>query len=228
MKKALCLVFVVSFMLSLMAIPSSALENTSIQAEMISDSSVKEMVQSKSIQAFPEYENKIRGNQLSANILGTNNQATSEIVISETRFLSENEAVHYTEYNNGVVLTSLFTWAGRKVYESTDGGTYTVHRLNAWLNCAGSTDLLMIYGVVCRDNNDGSNSIQNVGYIEEVQTSVDSAMEGECKRNSDSSGSAYVDYSGYFTIEIGTGGEPMIFEQFGLLRIYGDASVEAY
>lgn len=53
-------------------------------------------------------------------------------------------------------------------------------------------------------------------------------MRGNYKLSGTENDPAYVDYSASFTTSISTGGEPFEQEVIGVLRIYGNASVEGF
>lgn len=230
MKKFGYLVLSILFAFSFACVPAFAAESGSTPtAVMTSDSATKEMVLEKSIQAFPEYAEKIRGENLTASTLvQPYSMDANEIVVSETRALSENEMVHYTEYANGIALTAFMTTAGKNVYQQDNGSYYTVYHMNAWLTCGASSDLLMIYGVQCRLEHNGNNGVPNPGYIEGGQTSAISPMRGGYKSAGTAGSPAYVEYSASFTVNISTGGEPIVHLQPGVLRIEGNASVKAF
>lgn len=229
MKRFCCFVLFLGFMVSPVCVPAFAAKiDDSPTAVVISDTVSRETLLEKSIQAFPEYEAQLRGENLNETILvQPYSMNSNEIVVSKTRAISATEVVHYTEYANGIALTSLMTTAGKNIYNTGSAGQATVCDLNAWLTCGGSSDVLMINGIKCRYDINLNNSILNVGYIA-ATNSASSVMQAGFKASGTGGAPAYVDYSGYFTVTISTGGEPLIYEQPGLLRVLGTASVEAY
>lgn len=122
---------VVIFLVSTWYVPAFSAENScSVEAMTTSDTETRNMVIEKAIQAFPEYEEKI----MQENVQGLNTRQLADsdvIVVNETRFLSENEAVQYTEYANGLAALSFFATAGKKVNSTVDGGYYTLYNINA-------------------------------------------------------------------------------------------------
>ena len=95
--------------------------------------------------------------------------------------------------------------------------------MNAWLNCGNSADVLMVYGIQCRMDDSGANSILNRGDNGSSSTDSTTYMGSGIEE-----GIAYVDHSGYFTLTFGTGGPPIITEQIGVLRVRANRTVEAY
>ena len=226
MKRLMCMILSVLFVFSFAYTPAAAAEiEERPETVTVSDPSMKAYVEGKAIEAFPEYASKIRGDHLSAGgVAVASSMSVNEVVISETRAISDTEYVNYTEYANGIAVTSLMAHAGKNTYSTVDGGTYTTYSLNAWLTVSGSSDLLMIYGVQCRVDDSGSNSMVNYGYIESGQTSATSAMRGGTKASGTASSPAYVEYSAWFTIEVSTGGEPIVTTYNGYLTISAGSS----
>lgn len=229
MKKSCCFFLALIFAFTFASVPTFATEaNPNYVATMIENPATSEMLLEKAIQAFPEYASQLRGENLTeTNFMKPYSANTNEIVKSETRAISENELVHYTEYANGVTLAALMTSAGKNIYNTESSGPATFCDLNAWLYCAGSSDVLLIEGVRCRYDINLNNSILGVGKVSKSNSAA-SPLRGTLKSSGTSASPAYVDYSAYFTVTISTGGAPNIYEQPGLLRILGTASVEAY
>lgn len=202
--------------------------------ESVSDNTsdeFRELIIEKAIQVFPEYEDNILGNNLTANaFIQSYSLGKNEIVVDETRSISENESIHYTEYANGITLMSFMITPGKNIYYEGGRGYYMAHNLNAWITCGGSSDLLFISGVECRTsmNDVDSNILYNYGTIDNNLTSATSPLIGRTKKTGTSSDPAYVEYSASFTVEISTAGEPIIILQRGFLKINGDTSVEGY
>lgn len=66
----------------------------------------------KATSAFPEYADKIRGEaQLTQQYSQTYGLYSAQIVVDETRVISDEEYVNYVEYSNGVSVTSIFASA---------------------------------------------------------------------------------------------------------------------
>lgn len=219
---ALFLSFAMAF--SLAALPTSAADATTpdtVQATMVHSESMSEMVKEKAIQAFPEYEEKIRGENLTADMLAQPFSADydpNEIVVSEMRQLSENEVVYYAERANGVALYALGCFAGKNVTGSSYVNNTNYYTMNAWLNCGNSQDVLMVNGIQTSVSTSGS-SITNQGNLS--LSTVNSPM---VAGRGTSGGLAYIQYSGYFTLQYGT----IIDEALGVLEVKADTSVAAY
>lgn len=226
MKRLMCMILSVLFVVSFVYTPAAATEiEDRPETVTVSNPAMKAYVEGKAVEAFPEFASKIRGEHLSMNgIASASTVPANEVVFSETRAISDTEFVNYTEYANGIAVTSLMAHAGKNTYSTVDGGTYTTYSLNAWLTVAGSDDLLMVYGVQCRVNDSGSNSMVNYGYVETVQTTATSAMRGGTKASGTASSPAYVEYSAWFTIEVSTGGEPIVTTYNGYLNVSAGSS----
>lgn len=229
MKKLCSLLLSLVMLFSISIVPVSASDATTTNDSVsVDDSYTHDEIVEKALAAFPEHEENIKGENLSPATLTQPLSSTSnEVAISETRQISEDEAVFYTEYSNGMSLMGILSTAGKKIVSTGYMNNETIYHLNAWLTCAGSADVLMIYDVQCNVGA-SSNRIPNRGYINTNLTSASSAMIGGYKQTGTSSSPAYVQYSAYFTVEIGTGGEPIVLEQLAVLEIRGDSSVAAY
>lgn len=229
MKKVSSFLFSLVMLFSVAIFPVSAADSTtSDHAVLASDSYTHNEIVEKALAAFPEYAENIKGENLSSAILlQPLNTEPNEVVISETRQISEDEAVFYTEYSNGMSLMGILSAAGKKIVNTGYMNNETIYYLNAWVTYAGSADVLIVYDIQCNVGT-SSNRIPNRGYIETHLTSASSPMYGNYKQNGTPDSPAYVQYSAYFTVEIGTGGPPIVFEQPAVLEIRGDASVVAY
>lgn len=60
-------------------------------------------------EAFPEYEDKILSRR-SFEGSSRSTSSTRELVVTETRYISDNEAVVYSEYSDGVILLTDYTY----------------------------------------------------------------------------------------------------------------------
>lgn len=218
---------------SLAALPTSAADATApdtVQATMVHSESMSEMVKEKAIQAFPEYEEKIRGENLTADMLAQPFSADydpNEIVVSEMRQLSENEAIHYTERASGVALFAYIRYAGKNITNTGYINNNVIYDLNAWLNCSGSPDVLLINGVRTQVNASGTNSIINIGWINNNQLGTLPGTRGETVMSGTSANPAHVEYMTTFYIEQTTGQGSTIIPQMGNLVINADTTVIA-
>lgn len=175
------------------------------------------------VAAFPEYADKIRGEQTVAFDALQACSGSDEIVIQETRWVSEQEAITYTEYESGLVLTSGLFNAGKNVTGTSSGSGYYSGTMNIWMNCAGSSQILMVNGVTYTLPQGGYGYIENRGTISSL-SDVSSPMYGGFRRNGSAGNPAYSEYTGVFTVYTSTGGEPNVTLFYGTLRIEVGAS----
>lgn len=223
MKRIIALALSVFISFSLFNLPVLAASST--QPVVCTDATVKDYITQKAIDAFPEHTAKILGEHLSAdNFSQQTTRSAPQIIICETRAISEDEYVNYTEYDNGLVVTSLMAHAGQNRYYVSDLGSYTCYKLNAWMTVSGSSDVLMIYGVQFYIYDTGNSTLLDYGYIETSQTTAKSAARGLTRNSGTSSAPAYVCYTATFDIEISTDGESIITLYNGTLQISGSAS----
>ncbi len=211
MKKIMCLILTLLFVCSFAWTPVSAV-NLHDNPEIITvrDETIKDFITEKAVEAFPEYESTIRGENLTANTFSTAAISDNPIVVQETRALSETESVSYTEYHNGIAVATFMAIEGKNVYQTITGSTYTTYRLNAWLRVIGSDGLLMVYDIECIAYNNGNNRMPDPGYLSDLTTVI--ATEGAHVEYGTASSPAYAEYSGSFIIEVeGTMGSSFTF-----------------
>lgn len=209
---------------SFVVLPATATEIAEDNSSTVVDgSNMLSYITEKAVLAFPEYENKIRGNVENGISSPWNwNDAGCEVVVSETRAISENEFVGYTECSNGVVVTSLLAYAGKNTYSTVDNGTYTRYELNAWLNVGASSDVLMVEGIKFNIFDDGTNALVSYGeFADDKVYTASSPLRGTTVYSGTTSSPALVDYTAYCTIGISTGvdASPIVTTYHGRLRV---------
>ncbi|MBO5177742.1 MAG: hypothetical protein J6C07_09820 [Lachnospiraceae bacterium] len=154
--------------------------------------------------------------------------ADNQITFSETRWLSEDEVVSYTEYANGMSTYAFGIVAGKnQTYEYDMGSGVVIYSINMWLQCPSSEDTFIVNDVsfIVRENAPGS--IINLGEVYEPETIIPglgvsvamwSYLGGRVQRTETEP--AYIEYSASFGIEIydeNLGGLPVYFT--GILRL---------
>ena len=90
----------------------------------------------------------------------------NQITFSETRWLSEDEVVTYTEYDNGLSTYAFGIVAGKNQTDEDDMGSgVVIYTINMWLQCPSSEDTFIVNDVsfIVRENLPGS--IINLGTV---------------------------------------------------------------
>ena len=117
---------------------------------VVNDEEVREMLLLKAIEAFPEYEKEIRG-ETEINLGKARSGGMGEVVISETRRLSETDVVTYTQYDSGIATAAVGLGIGQSEVTGYHRGQYMLYEMDVWLTCGVSTDVLFVesfgYGV---------------------------------------------------------------------------------
>ena len=142
MKKLVCLVLVALLLASVAGIPVYALEMET--GPMLPVHNPKAYIRELAINAFPEYADRITDEAVDvAGIMDYLSENEDSIIIQESRTVSENEVINYTEYASGQRYVSFMFTVGKNVTNTSTSGSYTTYTLNAWMDCLGSEDLLM-------------------------------------------------------------------------------------
>lgn len=138
----------VFFLIGTLSVPANAVE-ASPDVVIINNTETHNAVMEITIQAFPEYETKIRGEHLTSDTAApaSASNSTPKLLVNETRNISETMLVSYKEYDNGIVLTSIATTAGKNITSTHTGTGYKSTIMNIWLNVAGSTQVLNVNNV---------------------------------------------------------------------------------
>ena len=107
-----------------LGIPVHAREQSDERAEILEKACI----------AFPEYANKIESDALS---FSAARSATSrELVITETRSISENEFIVYTEYSDGLIVLDQALMDSDVVYNTTEqSGSMTIFNITIKATC---------------------------------------------------------------------------------------------
>ena len=96
MKKLFALLLVFAMIFATLPFTAFASEATSMQSQLTI----------KACNAFPEYANKIRAQeqQIAHNQLSVLSNQSKDVIINETRDISDTESITYTEFSNGVIM----------------------------------------------------------------------------------------------------------------------------
>lgn len=111
----------------------------------------KDEVFEKVTTAFPEYEDKILGNfhsQQDMYIL-SQNLTSVELIVSETRSLSEQEEVTYQEYSNGTTLTWYNFTTGKTIKDEYDFNGRDYYVIDIYLTVSFSDDVIIVGDIEC-------------------------------------------------------------------------------
>ena len=143
MKKALSLLLATVLLLSLLPTPTYAAE---------SDSSVREQWIQLACEAFPEYEDNIRGTVSTYSRTIVELETTPEVVFCETREISETETVTYAQYSDGRSIII----GGKAAARLTAAPTQS--------NFAGGIDYTITYTVVPTDTDNFDGIFQVIDF----------------------------------------------------------------
>lgn len=103
------------------------------------------------VSAFPEYSEKIRGEH-TANLESLpmlNEVDQPEIILTDTRALSDNIFVSYQEYSNSVAFIGIRFSAYHSIIESVGYNGATLYLLDLYMMCTHSPDSIFIDDVAC-------------------------------------------------------------------------------
>ena len=183
----------------------------------------REYVTAKAIEAFPEYSEKIRGENapaLSANM--SRSAVENQVTFSETRWLSEDEVVTYTEYANGLSTYAFGVVAGKnQTYEYDMGAGVVIYTINMWLQCPSSEDVFIVNDVsfIVRDYATGT--ITNLGTVYDPGLTVPVALWsylGGSVQGTETE-PAYIEYSASFGVDTYIAGGYVTTYFTGILRL---------
>ena len=225
MKKFTCFIIAILLVASVAVLPAYAVETE--ESTMLQRSNAAAYAEKLAVRAFPEYADRITADVVDFSAITTyrmNNE--DSVVVQETRAISEKEVITYTEYASGLAyVTGLFT-PGKNVTNTAKGDTYTTYTLNAWMKCMGSDNLLMAEDVKLRVNSDGTNKLESEGHAS-VLSDVGTPMAWDRKKEGDRSNSAYVTYTGIFTITVSIPGGEGVTPLNGYLKVFIDGTEPA-
>ena len=163
------------------------------------------MIKDIGCRAFPEYADKICADEICAqNVEQDSDMEENQIVVQETRSISENELVGYTEYANGVGVLSVLHTVGKNVTNTQNFGNYTTYTLNAWLQCLGSYDVLLVEGIKLQAAGNYS-YLENEGKCSEASTTTFGWVSDSKTTGGNGDLSAYVTYLGGFKVDFNIG-----------------------
>lgn len=165
-----------------------AMENNDASGDiirMISNDNVKGDVVNKSIEAFPEFETKIKGeNTEEIKSALMRRSGIGEVIYTETRMLSENEMVTYIEYESGIAATAFGLMEGKKVTQSYSEGNRYTYIMNVWLQYGGSQSVLFVEDFEYIIYSNTYDVIKNEGNHKSMSTAVSPIIE-ELKKEED-------------------------------------------
>ena len=228
-------VMIMSMLISCVPVNAYASEQDEITVQYVTDVEIKEMLVDKAIKAFPEFEDKIRGENVEEIARALKRRTgVGEVVYTETRSISETETVTYTELDNGIALTALGLMTGKNVTNTFSNGPTTIYTMNVWLQCGSSLDVLFVSGFQYKISYTGYDAIVDLGNLNNVSNTADSAFLDSYKLNEDSNanayaaGNAYAIWGSYFNFNINYGEDDQFpVSQFGNLEvIVGDNTLE--
>lgn len=125
MKKFISYIITIALLLSMLPVSASAQETNSERNEILEKACI----------AFPEYAETIRADAAPSGI--SRSSTPREVVFSETRPLSENEFIVYTEYSDGLFAIDSVEMEKEVIYNSMDqSGSMTKFDITVKATCS--------------------------------------------------------------------------------------------
>ncbi len=213
MKLQKMLITMLTLVLLLVAFPiCSYAEEGDNNAKMVDDPEMREVVIEKAITAFPEYEKQIKG-EVEVNLSNARGIVNDEVVINETRNLSKNEIITYTQYESGIVTTALGYVEGKDVTVLYDGGTYRNYSMDAWMTHSLSSTMLYIQDINFRIYDNLYDKLIDRGSL------VSSGAYLGMRENETSAKKALVEYRGWFYYDLSDIGTEVPLTDTRVLKI---------
>ncbi len=125
MKRSIAIALALSLLICFLPINAHAEENSSGYAILLE----------KACSAFPEFEEKLTNPVLP---ISTQSRSTPELVYSETRALSEEEYITYSEYSDGIILLADFDmeWS-KRTHETSPISSGYIYDVTITASCVG-------------------------------------------------------------------------------------------
>lgn len=172
----------------------------------------KESLLEKAIDAFPEYEKELRGEN-DINFAKVRSGGMGNVVINETRKLSDTEIVNYTQYDSGIATAAIGLQTGKNITSTINGTRYTEYKMDMWLICGTSSSILYVKDVVFCINLTDYDAIYSKGSVVNniVYNSVAPVLQ-EYIDEETATRSAKLQYSAYFEfyVHINGGEQPYL------------------
>lgn len=220
MRKNISLVLVVVLLANLYCVPVSATPRASTMSTVIEDESVHDAIVQMAVHAFPEYADVIASDTVGEMSVSQTQGVNSEpnIVVNETRAVSETESIQYTQYDNGISLLSVVAYPAKNQTAASpvtfdDGRTGTVYTVNAWMTVLGSTETLMVNGIRFYILSNSTCAFLSLGSISDIQAPSFKTI-GSYQMTGSNSDPAYCNYTATFTIELASPNPEMPIYQF--------------
>ncbi len=206
--------------------PHISQSNTSV-VTMTDSEEISDYIKGAACRVFPEYESKIRAdNILPTDIVNVQNISNSQIVIQETRAISDQEKITYTEYSNGISTLSGIYTTGKSVTNTQVNGPTTTYTFNAWLQILGSYDTMLIENIILGVAPNFS-SFGNFGSVSPASSAINPLRSGYRQMGTlGINGSAYVEYYGGFFVQIPVSGGEINHVLYATMKIYADNNMQ--
>lgn len=217
LKKILAVTLSIGLLLTAFPYEFNAAED-SPTVTMESDEEIREILLSKAIEAFPEYEKEIRGEN-EINLGKARSGGAGEVVVSETRRLSDAEIVTYTEYDSGISTAAIGLGVGKNITNTTTGSSYTQYTMNMWLTCGNSPTMLFVEGVKFKINSNSYDQITNKGNITNYLCTTSSTIYENYVEKEGADNLAVLECGGYFEFTYNTGWGEVPYSIYGILKL---------
>lgn len=215
MKKFLSIIILISLVLPIFQHEFKASEEYA-EVTTINDEEVREVLLSKAIEAFPEYEKEIRGEN-EINFGKARNGGMGEVVICETKRLSDTEVVTYTQYDSGIAMVASLFASGKEIVNAFHRGEYMYYQMDMWLVGGVTTDMLYVENFGCAIYPSTYDKILYSGDLDSTLCTVFSPIEEYIYYEENSNRDAEVSYGGYFRFNDGDGQIP--YQLYGRLIV---------
>ena len=194
MKKVLCLIFSIVLLVS---------APFSVSAVVPSDNQIqpnvrlsREDVQALAVEAFPEYVDSITATPNASVCRSLALKSEDPVVFSETRDLNPNLSVNYTEFASGVNAATVL-YKDYEIVSSSSNGSLTRQTIDFTVTTNVSSHTAYWDDFQCIFAFNDYDNITSVGYNPYPSSASYSMLVSQRKLAENSSGSAYVTYTGY-------------------------------
>lgn len=194
MRKLISIVLTILILLT-MPLNAFAAENTSTRIH-------DELIQ-LGCDVFPEYAAKI----LNYNYEGKSNSTFSsknDLIIQETRNITDNATLTYSEFSNNLVVLTNVTYSKSVIGHSSEWISGTLYRFNCGVRvtCNYSSNVFVASNIIYEDSNETYATITSTGELSD--STADSSAFWTCEPNETAYSPAYTSYVATFLLNDGT------------------------
>lgn len=152
---------------------------------------------------FPEYADKILHSNCNGSSISTFSNR-KELLFEETRKVSEDVVLTYTEYSNNMVFLTSATYYSNKIDHTMEWVSGTLYRYNVGLQATSnsSSDVFLASNITFQESNETHATITSRGELSDSSTSDNEFS--SWRQNETNSLSAYTSYNATFHLNDGS------------------------